>query len=251
MRSLWQDLRYAFRTLGRSKGFTTVAVLTLALGIGVNTAIFSAVNAILLRPLPFPDPGRLAMIWHRPPQKSFPGVSAFVVSPANYLDWRSQNHVFEQMTAIGFRSFNLTSTGQPESVTGAEVSADLFSLLRVQPSTGRSFVADDDQPGRGNVVVVSHAFWLSHFGPNEDVLGKTIKLDYQSYVVIGVMPKKFDFPFQAQLWIPLAWTDKERAVRGNHNYFVIARLKTGVNNEQAQAEMDAISDPLAHQYPTD
>ena len=111
MRLLWQDIRYAFRTLGRSKGFTTVAVLTLALGIGVNTAIFSAVNAILLRPLPFPDPGRLAMIWHRPPQKSFPGVSRFVVSPANYLDWRSQNHVFEQMTAIGFRSFNLNKHG--------------------------------------------------------------------------------------------------------------------------------------------
>ena len=251
MRLLWQDIRYAFRTLGRSKGFTTVAVLTLALGIGVNTAIFSAVNAILLRPLPFPDPGRLAMIWHRPPQKSFPGVSRFVVSPANYLDWRSQNHVFEQMTAIGFRSFNLKSMGQPESVTGAEVSADFFSLLRVHPSAGRGFVADDDQPGRGNVVVVSHAFWLSHFGPNEDVLGKTIKLDDQSYVIIGVMPTKFDFPSQAQLWIPLAWTDKQRAVRGIHDYFVIARLKSGVDKEQAQAEMDAISDHLAQQYPTD
>ena len=251
MRLLWQDIRYAFRTLGRSKGFTTVAVLTLALGIGANTAIFSVVNAILLRPLPFHDPGRLMMIWHTPPQKSFPGVARFVVSPANYLDWRSQNHVFEQMTAIGFGSFNLTGMGQPESVTGVAVSADFFSVLRVRPSAGRGFVGDDDQPGHGNVVVVSYAFWQSHFGANENVLGKTIKLDDNSYVIIGVMPPKFDFPFHAQLWMPLAWTDQRRAVRGNHNYIVIARLKSGVDQEEAQAEMDAISNRLARQYPAD
>jgi putative ABC transport system permease protein len=248
---LFQDLRFGLRMLRKNPGFAAIAVLTLALGIGANTAIFSAVNAILLRPLPFPDAGRLMMVWHTPPQKSFPGVARFVVSPANYLDWRSQNDVFDQMAAIGFRSFNLTGIGQPESVTGVAVSANFFSALRVRPSVGRGFVADDDQPGRGNVVVVSYGFWQSHFGSNENILGKTIMLDEQSYVIIGVMPPKFDFPSRAQLWMPLAWTDKQRAVRENHNYFVIARLKSGVDKEKAQAEMDAISDNLAHQYPTD
>jgi putative ABC transport system permease protein len=251
LETVLQDIRFGLRMLRRNPGFTAVAVLTLVLGIGANTAIFSVVNAILLRPLPFPDPGQLMMIWHTPPQKSFPGVARFVVSPANYLDWRSQNHVFDQMAAIGFRSLTLTGTGQPESVTGAAVSADFFSVLRVRPSAGRGFVADDDQSGRGNVVVVSYAFSQSHFGNNENILGRTIKLDDQSYIIIGVMPPKFMFPARVQLWIPLAWTDKQRAVRGNHNYLVIARLKSGVDQEKAQAEMDAISDNLAHQYPTD
>ncbi len=249
--TLLQDLRFGLRMLQKNPGFTAVAVLTLSLGIGANTAIFSVVSAILLRPLPFPDPGRLMVVWHTPPQRIFPDVSRFVVSPANYLDWRSQNHVFDQMAAIGFRSLNLTGLGQPESVTAVAVSADFFSVLRVRPSAGRGFIADDDRPGRGNVVVVSHAFWQSHFGANENILGKTIKLDEQSYVVIGVMPPKFAFPSRAQLWMPLAWTDQQRAVRGNHNYLVIARLKSGVDKGKAQAEMDAISGNLAHQYPTD
>src|ERR1700726_3794156 len=186
----WQDLRFAARMLRKNPGFAAVAVLTLALGIGANTASFSVVNAILLRPLPFQDSGRLMMIWHTPPQKSFPGVARFAVSPANYLDWRSQNHVFDQLSAIGFRSLNLTGMGQPESVTGIAVAADFFSVLRIRPSAGRGFVADDDQPGRGNVVVVSYAFRQSHFGANENILGRTIKLDDQSYEIIGVMPRK-------------------------------------------------------------
>jgi putative ABC transport system permease protein len=246
-----QDLRYATRMLRKNPGFTAIAVLTLALGIGANTAIFSVVNAILFRPLPFPEPDSLMIVWHTPPQKSFPGVSRFVVSPANYLDWRSENHVFQQMAAIGFGSFNLTGMGQPESVRAVAVSADFFSVLRVQPSLGRGLEAIDDQPGGGNVVIVSHAFWQTHFGADINVVGKTMKLDDKSYAIIGVMPPKFDFPFHAQLWTPLAWTDQQRAVRGNHNYLVIARLKSEVGQEKAQAEMGAISDRLAQQYPTD
>jgi len=249
--TLLQDLRFGVRVLRKNPGFTAVAVFTLALGIGANTAIFSVVNAILLRPLPFQDSGRLMMIWHTPPQKSFPGVARFAVSPANYLDWRSQNHGFDQMSAIGFRSLNLTGMGQPESVTGLAVSADFFSVLRIRPSAGRGFVADDDQPGRGNVVVVSDAFRQRHFGANENILGRTIKLDDQSYEIIGVMSPKFEFPSGVQLWMPLAWTDKERGVRGIHNYLVMARLKSGVDKEKAQSEMDAISNNLAHAYPTD
>jgi putative ABC transport system permease protein len=251
LESLLQDVRFGLRMLRKKPGFTTVVVLTLAVGIGANTAIFSVVNAVLLRPLPFQDSGRLMMIWHTPPQRSFPGVTKFVVSPANYLDWRSQDHVFEPMAAIGFRTFNLTGRGEPESLTGATVSADFFSALRVRPSAGRAFVAADDQPGRGNVVVVSHAFRESHFSANENIVGKTIKLDDQSYIIIGVMPPKFDFPLGAQLWTPLAWTDKQRAVRGNHTYVVIARLKPGVDQEKAQAEMNAISERLSNEYPAD
>ena len=251
LEQLVQDIHYGIRTLRKNPGFAVIAILTLALGIGANTAIFSVVNAILLRPLPFPDPGRLEIVWHTPPQKSFPGVPRFVVSPANYLDWRAENHVFEQMAAVGFGSFNLTGMGEPESVTGVAVSAEFFSVLRVQPSLGRGFRADDDQPGRGNVVIVSHALWQSHFDADVNVLGNTITLDDKSYAIIGVMPPKFDFPFRAQLWTPVAWTDQERAVRGNHNYVVIARLKSGVDEAKAQAEMNAISDRLAQQYPTD
>jgi putative ABC transport system permease protein len=251
LESVLQDLRFGVRMLRKNPGFTAVAVLTLALGIGANTAIFSVVNAVLLRPLPFPEADRLTMIWHTPPRKSFPGVARFVVSPANYLDWRSQNHVFDQMAAIGFRGFNLTGMGQPESVTAATVSADFFSVLRVQPSAGRGFVTEDDQPGGGNVVVVSHAFRQSHYGPNENILGKTIRLNDENYLIIGVMPPRFAFPSHAQLWIPLAWRDKQRAVRGNHNFLVIARLKSGVEREKAQVEMDTISDDLARQYPID
>ena len=251
LETLLQDLRFGARVLRKNPGFTAVAVFTLALGIGANTAIFSVVNAILLRPLPFQDSGSLMMIWHTPPQKSFPGVARFAVSPANYLDWRSQSHGFDRMSAIGFRSLNLTGMGQPESVTGLAVSADFFSVLRVRPSAGRGFVADDDQPGRGSVVVVSYAFRQSHFGANENILGRTIKLDDQSYEIIGVMPPKFEFPSGIQLWMPLAWTGKERGVRGIHDYMVMARLKSGVDKETAQSEMDAISNNLAHAYPTE
>jgi putative ABC transport system permease protein len=246
-----ENIHYAIRVLLKNPGFAAIAVLTLALGIGANTAIFSVVNAILLRALPFRDPGRLMVVWHTPPQKSFPGVSLFVVSPANYLDWRAQNHVFEQMSPIGFGSFNLTRMGAPETVQGRSVAAGFFSLLGVQPVLGRDFLEEEDQPGRGKVVVISHAFWLTHFGGSRDVLGKQIKLDDQSYTVVGVAPARFDFPFQAQLWMPLSWTEKDRAVRGIYNYLVIARLKNDAAIKKAQSEMDTISARLARQYPAD
>ena len=246
-----EDIRYGLRALRKSPGFTAVAVLTLALGIGANTAIFSVVNAVMFQPLPFRDPGRLMVVWHTPPQKSFPGVTKFVVSPANYLDWRDQNHVFEQMSALGFRKFNLTGMGQPESVEGRAVSADFFSVLGVQPVLGRGFLEEEDQPGRGNVAVISYDFWQTHLGSSKDVLGRQIKLDDKSYEVVGLAPANFDFPFQAKLWVPLAWTEKERAVRGNHGYIVIARLKPEIDMKKAQSEMDTISARLAQQYPVD
>src|SRR5437660_756098 len=147
-----KDLTFALRQLHKSPGFTMVAVLVLALGIGANTAIFSVVNAILLRPLPFQDSERLVQVWHVPPPKNFPGMTRFVVSPANYLDWEKQSHVFESMAIYGYSSYNLAGTGDPESVTGIRVSPEFFSILRIHPILGRIFLPEENQTGRGRVA---------------------------------------------------------------------------------------------------
>ena len=235
----------------KSPGFAAAAVIVLALGIGANTAIFSVVNAVLLRPLPLPEPDRLMLVWHVPPAKSFPGVTRFSVSPANYLDWQNQSRVFEKMAALSRPSMNLTGGSQPESLTAGSATADFFSVMKTAPILGRVFGADEDQPGHDKVVLLSTAFWKSHFGSNSNALGQKLTLDGDAYTVIGVMPPTFDFPPNAQIWVPLVWTDKDRAVRGDHNYIVVARLMPGVNLTQAQAEMDTISGRLQQQYPAD
>jgi putative ABC transport system permease protein len=251
MTNLLTDLRYAWRTLLKSPGFSLVAVVVLALGIGANTAIFSVVNAVLLRPLPYPEADRLMRVWHTPPQKAFPGMTQFSVSPANYLDWEGQNHVFESMAIYGYRGFNLTGSGEPERLIGAAVSAHFFSTVRVQPLLGRVFTEDENQAGRGDVVVLSHSLWKSHFGSDPGIVGRNIHLNDKSYLVAGVMSANMVLPGWAQLWTPMAWTDQQRAVRGNHNYMVIARLRPGVSEEQAQSEMNTISSRLEQQYPED
>jgi len=251
MQVLWQDVRYGFRRLYKSPGFTAIAVLTLALGIGANSAIFSVVNGVLLRPLAFKDAGRLVRIWHTPPPKSFPGMTMFSVSAANYFDWKAQNHVFQDMAIYNYRGFTLTGTDKPEQVDGSAVSTGFFETLGVQPILGRIFTADEDQPGHANVLILSHRFWREHFASNAEIVGHTVNMDGQSYLVAGVMPPSFRFPEFAQVWTPMAWTDKERAVRGEHHSVVIARLKAGVNVMQAQAEMNTISSRLEQLYPED
>jgi predicted permease len=251
MSGVRQDVRYALRQLRKSVGFTVVAVVTLALGIGANTAIFSVVNGVLLRPLQFPDPGRLVRVWHVPPAKSFPGMPTFSVSAANYLDWERQNHVFEGMAIYTFHGFTLTGSDKPEQVDACAATAGFFSTLGVQPLLGRGFTPEEDQPGRSNVVVLSHRLWQEHFGSNPGIVGHDIKLDGQSYLVAGVMPASFQFPDFAQMWTPMAWTDKEKAVRGEHHSVVIARLKPGIDLKQAQAEMNTISSRLEQRYPED
>ena len=251
METLLQDLKYGMRVLRKSPGFAAAAILVLALGIGANTAIFSVVNAVLLRPLPLPEPERLMLVWHVPPAKSFPGVTRFSVSAANYLDWQKQNHVFDKMTAFGRPAMNLTGGTQPESLTVGAATADFFSVMKAAPVLGRTFAAEEDQSGHDKVVVLGNAFWQSHFGSSKDALGQKLTLNGDAYKVIGVMPATFDFPPKAQVWVPLAWTDQERSVRGNHHYTVGARLKPGVDVKQAQAEMDTISSRLQQQYPVD
>jgi predicted permease len=223
----------------------------LALGIGANTAIFSVVNAVLLRPIPYPEPDRLMRVWHTPPQKAFPGMTRFSVSAANYEDWEKENHVFESMAIYGYRGFNLTGSGEPERVLGAGVSAQFFSTVRVQPLLGRVFTEDENQAGRGDVVILSHSLWKSRFGGDPGIVGRNVPMNDKSYLVVGVMPANMVLPGWAQLWTPMAWTDQQRTVRGNHNYLVIARLKQGVSAEQAQSEMNTISSRLEQQYPED
>jgi predicted permease len=249
LETMWQDLRYGMRVLAKSPVFTTVAVLSLALGIGANTAIFSVVNGLLLRPLPYPDSQRIMHVWHTPPQESFPGMNRFSVSPANYLDWKDQNHTFEQMAAYGYAGFSLSASDDPVAVTGAAVSSEFFSVLRSNPSQGRTFLPEEEQPGRDQAVVISHGLWQRAFGANPNLIGQTLTLNSRSFTVIGIMPAGFEFPREAELWVPLAWDDNERQTRSIHDYVVIARLNPNVSLAQAQAEMSTISSRLEQQYP--
>jgi putative ABC transport system permease protein len=251
MNGLLQDLRYALRQIRKAPGFAAVAVITLALGMGANTAIFSVVNGVLLRPLPFKDPDRLVRIWHTPPQTSFPGISTFAVSPANFLDWQNQNNVFEHMAIYGFRTLALTGGDKAEQVTASPVSATFFDTLGVKPMLGRVLLPQEDEPGGSQVVVLSYRFWQEHFGSKRDVVGHDITFDGTNYLVAGVMPSDFRFPDAAQMWIPMGWTGQEKLVRGNHNYMVIARLKSEAHVKQAQAEMNTLSARLEQQYPDD
>jgi putative ABC transport system permease protein len=245
------DLKYALRMLLKNPGFSAAAILVLALGIGANTAIFSVVDAVLLRPLPFPQADRLVRIWHVPPPKSFPGFTTFSVSAANYLDWRIQNHVFEKMAIYTDRNFTSSGGDNPESFWAAAVSYDFLSVLEARPLLGRDFTQDEDRPGHDKVVLLSYGLWQSHFGGNPNIVGQQISLNQQSYLVAGVMPREFRLPDYAEMWTPMAWTDAQRATRGEHHYRVIGRLKPGVDLKQAQAEMNTISSRLAQQYPAD
>lgn len=251
MDTLVQDIRFAFRQLRKSPGLVAIAVITLALGIGANTAMFSVVNAVLLKPLSFRDPGRLVRVWHVPPAKSFPGMDRFSVSAANYLDWEKQNHVFERMAIYSYRAFTLTGGDKPVQVDACAVSSQFFQTLSTPPMLGRTILPEEDQSGRSNVVVLSFRFWQEHFGSNRDIVGHNILMDGKNFYVAGVMPLSFRYPEFAQMWTPMAWTDQERAVRGEHHYVVIARLKPDVSVQQAQAEMNTISSRLERLYPAD
>ena len=175
----------------------------------------------------------------------------FSVSPANYEDWEKQNHVFESMAIYSGRTMNLSGAGEPEQLFAAKVSPDFFATLRAQPMLGRVFTRDENEAGRGDVLVLSYNLWKTHFGGDPKIVGSWVDLNDKSFLVAGVMPKNFVLPGWAQLWVPMAWTGQEKAIRGNHNCMVIARLKPGVTEQQAQAEMDTISKRLEQQYPED
>lgn len=252
---LLSDVKYGVRVLLKSPGFATVAVLVLALGIGANAAIFGVVNAVLLQPLAFDQPERLVSLYHTPPQASFPGITLFSVSPANFLDWRAQAHSFEGMSAYGFGQYTLTGKGRPDVIRMVAVTNGFFPVLHAEPMLGRVFLEGEDQAGRDREVILSYDTWRNKFAANQAIVGSNIQLNDQAFTVVGVMPRGFAYPiypgFEPQMWKPENWTAQERAVRGNHNYGVIARLKPGVTLGQARAELAAISGRLAQQYPED
>ena len=246
MNILWQDLRYGARMLMKQPGFTLIAVLTLALGIGANTAIFSVVNGVLLRPLPFSEPERLVMIR----ETKLPQFPEFSVSPGNFLDWQKQNTVFERVVALTPSVNILTSAGEPDRLRGVRVTDGFFTTLGVTPQLGRSFLPEEDQPGRNNVVILSHGFWQRRFGGSTDIVNQTVTLDGQSFTVVGVMPSAFYFMNRDnELWLPMGFTAQEAQNHGGHSLAVFGRLKSGVTLARAHTEMSAIATRLAAQYP--
>ena len=251
MKQLFSDFRYGARMMSKAKLFAAIAIVTLAIGIGANTAIFSVIYGVLLRPLPFQEADRLVQIWHTPPQSSFPGVKTFSVSYANFVDWKKQSQTFEQMAITSFAAFNLTGVGEPEVLRGRYVSPEFFSLLQVSPMLGRTFAPDEDQQGRNHIIVLSNTMWKTRFGSDRGLVGRTVMLDDSPYTVIGVMPPNFHYPDYAEFWAPMSLTDSEKAVRGEHHFMVIGRLKPGADIKAAQAEMDTISRRLEQQYPVD
>jgi putative ABC transport system permease protein len=239
------DLRYAFRMLAKSPAFTFVAILTLGLAIGANTAIFSVVNAVLLRPLPYPQSEQLVRVFGTQPT-----LPEAPTSPANFLEWQTENQVFTRIATWNGQGFNLTGTDKPERVIGARVSSDMFQLLGVQPVIGRDFSAEEDRDGAERVVILSYDFWQRRFGGDPNAIRQTIKLSDQTYTVIGVMPRGFAFPStRSQIWTPMAFNAAERATRDTNFIDVVARVKPGVSLEQAQANMTAVAQSQAQRYP--
>ena len=246
-----QNLKFALRQLVKSPGFTLIAVLILALGIGANTAIFSVVHGVLLEPLPYADPDSLVQLWHTPPQEQFPGVTQFAISAANFLDWQKQNTVFKGMAMYSYAPFELTGGNKPETILASRVSSEFFPLLGMQPIYGREFTAEEDQAGKNHEVILSHRLWKDRYGGDPRVVGRRMILDGSPYVIAGVMGPQMHQPDYAQAWTPMGLTAEEAAIRGEHHYFGFARLKPGVTIAQAQAEMNTISQRLARQYPAD
>ena len=245
---MWQDLRYSVRLLARNPGFTAVAVITLALGIGATVAIFALVNNVLIRPLPFAESNNIVLIWEVHPNRD---IRRGTTTLADFFDWRDRNHSFAEISAWIPWSFNLTGQGQPEEIWGARTSANFFNLLRVQPILGRAFLPEEEQPGRDQVVILSYKLWQRRFGGDEHVLGTSITIDGKSYDVIGVLPREFSLwgtSLSYDLWTPLAFARAQLA-RDNPVFTVFGRLHSGTTLAQASQDMNAIVQQLAREYP--
>jgi putative ABC transport system permease protein len=255
MHTLLQDFRFGLRMLLKHPTVTIIAVITLALGIGANTAIFSVVNAVILRPLPYKNPDRLVSLWENVPQHG-----RWRATPANFLDWKQQQTLFEDLAGFSASTMTFTGSGEPEQLQGARAGAGYFAVLGVEPMLGRSFVSEEYELGKGQAVILGHSFWQRRFGADQNVLGKSILLDGKNYVVTGVMPPgvypvwpatsgKLTFePNQQQYWVPLAFSPDRAAARNSHVIGVLGRLKPGITVEQARAEMNTIAARLEQQY---
>lgn len=256
METLWHDLVYGARMLLKNPGFTIVAVLSLAIGIGANSAIFSVTNALLLRPLPYGDAERLVILWNRSPGLN---VAQDWFSPGQYLDVKTQNRVFDETAMTIGASFNLTGQGTPERIDGARVSASLFPLLGARSKFGRVFLPEDDEPGKPLTVILSNGFWQRYFGSDPGAIGKTLTLNGNSFNIIGVMPAEFSLDNEvmpavnaiqkADVLLPLPMSETDRTTRDHEDYNIFARLRPGITAAQAQAEMDVIAERMKQQYP--
>ncbi|HEX8144123.1 MAG TPA: ABC transporter permease [Pyrinomonadaceae bacterium] len=250
---LWQDLRFGTRMLWKNPGFTAVSVLTLALGIGANSAIFSIVNAALLEPLPYPNSEGLVMVWGNFQRLN---MNRLGVSAPEFFDYKSQNDVFSEVAAYQPLTFNLTQSDEPERISGARVSATLFTLLGTQPLAGRTLLEEEERPDRSRVAVLSQRLWQRRFNSDRALIGKSVALDGESYTVVGIMPQGFRFPLsepydteRSDVWVPIAFTPQELSDRGRYSFRMIARLRPGASLAQARAEMNTIGQRLEQEYP--
>ncbi len=247
MEQIIKDVRYGLRGLLKRPGFTAVAVITLALGIGANAAIFSVVNAVLLRPLQFKDPERLVILWE---DATFAGFPRNTPAPANYVDWKNQTQSYADMAATHESSLNLTGDGEPQRVATREVTANFFSVLGVQPLIGRGFLSDEEGPQASRVVVLSYPLWQGRYGGSSDILNRTILLDGEKHTVVGVMPSGFQWiDTQDELWVPFRLTAEDWANRGGHYLTVVARLKPGVTVDQAQSDLNTVMARIVKDHP--
>lgn len=249
MQTLFQDLRYGVRMLLKNPGFTLVAIVTLALGIGANTTIFSVINSLLLKPVPFPEAERLALVWKS--QVTDPNDRNIISAP-NFWDMQRENNVFEKMAILDSagKGYNLAGEGEPERVSGVRVSSGFFDVLGVKPRLGRAFSLEEEQPGN-HVVIISDSLWRSRYNADPNIIGKTVKVEAEEHTVIGVMPPDFTFSIYSpvrQLWVPVAYTKGDQD-RDSNSFICLARLKPGVTMEQARAQMNTIGLALAQQYP--
>jgi MacB-like periplasmic core domain len=248
MRTLISDLGYGLRVMIKNPRFSVVAVLSLAIGIGANSAIFSVTNALLLRPLQYKDADRLVILWNRSPGLN---VAQDWLSPGEYFDLKTQNHVFEQVAATIDSSFNLTGLGNPEHVEGVRVSSSIFPLLGAEAMLGRRFVPEEDEPGKPQTVILSYGFWQKYFAGDRTALGKNLTLNGNSFTIVGVMPPDFSLNKEvmptvnkvnnAELLLPLPMDEKLRITRSHEDYNIFGKLRPGVTLAQAQADVDAIA----------
>lgn len=248
MNSFWQDLRHSLRMLPKNPGFTIVSVITLALGIGANTTIFSVINALILNPPTFRDPDRVVAIWKTPTDQRLERP----VSYLNLQDWRARNRSFEDIAAYKRNAVSLVTEGDVERIQGARVTANFFPLLKVTPFRGRNFQVEEERRGSEPVAIISHDFWQNRLGGSESVVGQQLALDDKTYAVIGILPPGFEFPFlteNPQIWITIASEGGNLEQRGANVLYAIGRLKPGVTAAQANADMSAIASSLAQEYP--
>src|ERR1044072_6762692 len=231
--TIWQDIRYGARMLVKNPGVTIIVIIALALGIGANTAIFSVVNTVLIRPLPYEESDRLGFF-----NEKSPVLDEMSISYPNFLDWREHNQTFEKMGVYNRASYNLTGAGEAERIITGQVSADLFSVVRVNPLYGRVFTNDEDKPGGTPVVVLSYGLWQRRFGGQKRIFNQAITLNNKSYTVIGIMPESYAYPSRVEMWVPVGQLSDQPSwqSRGNHPGLLgVARLKPGVTSEQAVA----------------